>query len=271
MTNLLCLITGLLFLCTSSLVAGGLDSNLISYYIPTHFSSPSKRDTYVGGCYGYFGYSVHSLELEWDRIFLQPQSQLTQENIMGVYTYYGLPSLRLKCGLQYLIASDPAICWMVGMDKDFFDYYGYKRWTGGFALFESSYQGIAPWQVSPFVRVYLTPDTSITTRLNTQYISRNTPTTVLNSVDVDLKSAWQALSITIQMHVGESKYSVENDGFVFFNTGDLLLDGAGCLGSLQLTPHLSLTTGYQYRRIRVVGDETESYFSKLIAMACYHF
>jgi hypothetical protein len=267
---------GATVLCASQPV----DVSVATYYVPVEYDSTAKTDTTAIGAYSYWGYKQHSLELEFDQVSSTVGNVSIQQNTIGLYTYYGLPYTRLKAGCQHIetptntgsTKTYGGNVIILGAARDQVNYYGYKIWTSGIDAFVSDYDGFTPIQIAPYFTTYFKagPQMSLTGKLNTQYLSQNSPT-VLNTLEASLQCYWSAFTLTAQATAGQSKFGVFNGGFLAYNTADVVQDGLSLSGTYYATSKLSFTASKEMHRLIVSGESDPTLFSKLSVMANYHF
>jgi hypothetical protein len=251
----------------------------LGYYVPINYSSNSKTDTTVLGGYAYFGDQSHGLELEFDSVSGMLTQQLTQQDVIGIYTYKGLPYSQLRIGFHHINgveAQTQGNTYIFGGKFDQVDYYGRMYCTLGTDIYTSFYSDHRTVvQLSPYITAYFQPVWpygyyDVTTRLNIIANSNGT-TEYLKGIETVANYNLYPWSLGVQVWVGESKFGAFSGGNIVYNTADTLKEGVAISAAYSFSPALSVRLAYQLQSLQAVGDTTASDVSKIQYMVGYNF
>lgn len=254
-------------------------ASFLGYSVPINYTSESKADTTVLGGYGYFGYNVQSVEIEYDRVSRADNGDLYQQDYVGIYTYYGVPYTRLKAGFHYVQSADAGVdgtVYIAGAAFDQVSLYGYKSATVGLDLYSSNYtDDTKVLQFSPYMTSYFQPAWpfgyyDFTTKLNFISIS-GTSSESLNGIETALNYNLYPWKLSAKAWFGHARYGMFSGGNVLYNTADLLRDGYSLSATYSFSPALTLTLGYQFQYLQADGDTSITEVSKVQYMLGYDF
>lgn len=201
------------------------------------------------GVYGYFSTTINMFEVGIDdtRIKFRDGFNFDQQDITAVLTDYGIPNIRLRGGVHYMINNDPTtnggIIGFGGMH-----YYVKDRWEVGVDAYASRYGDYAPpvtiTQITPHLGVQLSPWMRADVR---GYYIRPDKDVGLGKLDFyslegRVTHEVGRLAIAGFGWGGEQTFAVRNDGFVVFNLNEKHTGGYGAEVGWKYSSHTNFTT-----------------------------
>jgi hypothetical protein len=274
----------LILMCSSFNLANQLPitTRLSGYYIPVSYSGNSSNDISIQGIYSYLGFGQNSLELEYDR-YLDNSNTEFQKGLIGIYTYYAIPKVRLKAGLHNISGGTNKLTTAIlGCSYDNIDSNYYRHWTGGLDMFISSntYSGtdLNVTQVSPYFTSYFYPVlvpgfADLTTKVHYIALSKDIGqnNTSFSSIEINVNYHINSFIFTAKTWTGASAFAMHNGGFVANPTSDKLTDGLGVYATYYFTPQFSLKAGTLRQYYVQANQSNTSVYTKSVIMGRYSF
>lgn len=259
---------------------------VMPYYLPINYKdSGVRKNSFLTGIYGAFEIDLNSsLEMafdysNFDYVFDAFPFKIKQYDLTVAYTNKSIPEWLFRLGGHYIVSddvlTDQSYVLFGGVGK-----YKFRKWDAMFNVYFSNYSEYNP----SFMAIQLSPNFGLNFSFDrTQGIYFNTQLDyiILSKKNISDKKNYFSVKETITYYnnkisvsayvlLGEQKFAVRQNGFLVYNSADLMKTGFGGSVTYSFTPNFFLKGGVEYDNFDEEAYGTSASSTKFIILAGFN-
>ncbi|KUG25999.1 hypothetical protein ASZ90_004165 [hydrocarbon metagenome] len=265
-------------------VVGAQSVTIMPYHLPINYKDSGVREnSSLTGVYGAFQSDLNNkFELAFDYSYFNYISnfKIKQFDFTFAYTNESSPEEKFRLGGHYIVSddvlTDQSYVLFAGVSK-----YRFRSWDANLDVYYSNYGDYS----SKFNAIQLSPTFGLTfpfdrtqgVYFNTQvYFIRLSEKIILDkknyfSVKETITYYNNNFSVSAYALFGEQRFAVRQNGFLVYNSADLMKTGFGGSLTYSFTQNIFLKGGVEYDKFDEEAYGTSATSTKFIILAGFNF